>query len=146
MKLNRLLMMTAAASVMVAHMAVAQSSIDSLIAAYEADGFSSIEVQIGLTQVKIEGVKDGTKIEVVYDKETGALLSQETQPATESDLHSSAEVKRTNDDFYDDGEDDDHSGSEDDDEEDDDDGHHKSSSSHDDDDDDDHDSHDDDDD
>lgn len=94
-------------------------------------GFTGIEIKVGATQVKVEGVLNGVKYEMVYDDATGALIKQETSTARASDSTSSVvQVVDTGRDFTDDNgdindddesydDDDDHDGGYDDDSDDD---------------------------
>ena len=71
-----------------------------LAASYQADGFTAIEVTTGATQIKVEAVKSGQKLEVVYDIATGTILSQEQKPAKARDAEDrTVEVKATPGDF-----------------------------------------------
>ena len=54
---------------------------DELVAAYQAEGYTKIEVKTGLTQIKVEAIMGTTKVEVIYDAATGAILKQEIRPA-----------------------------------------------------------------
>ena len=73
----------------------AQSVVDSL----SAQGFSRIEVKTGLTQIKVEAVTGNSKVEVIYDALTGAILKQETSRANPDDLGTGVEVSQEDHDF-----------------------------------------------
>jgi hypothetical protein len=75
----------AAAFILSGTMAFAAVTSDDLVAQYRADGYTWIEVKTGLTQIKVEAVKGSEKIEVIYDKETGAVLKRETETASVQD-------------------------------------------------------------
>lgn len=102
-----------------------------------SQGFTGIEVTVGRSQVKVEGIRDGQKVEVIYDAATGAELKRETGVAEAGDdIHNGISIRQRNRDFVradrnDD--DDDHGGSSDDDSGDDDSGDDNSGSGHDDD-------------
>jgi hypothetical protein len=67
--------------------ALALIDTDGLVAGYQADGYTAIEVTRGLTQTKIEAIRGTEKIEVIYDNETGATLSSMLgTPAADDDL------------------------------------------------------------
>lgn len=104
---------------------------------YLAEGYSFVEVKIGPTQTKVEAIKDGRKVEVVYDNATGKIIKQENEAADSDDAGRTGKdiktVKKDFEDGDDDNDDDDH-GDDDDDDDDSDDDH---GSDHDDDDDDD---------
>lgn len=125
MKRNLLL---SAAFVLTAQMAVALTA-DELVAQYQAEGYGYIEIKSGVSQIKIEAIKDGRKVEVIYDVATGAILKQEFyEVGTIGSVDNGPEIRvvdrdfvRGDDDNDDDGEDDD-SVDDDEDEDDDDDG------------------------
>jgi hypothetical protein len=73
---------------------------DDIVTSYQAYGYSSIEVTTGVTQIKVEAVKDGTKLEVVYDIESGEIVAQESKPARQNDAtDTTVELQTTNHDF-----------------------------------------------
>ena len=93
---------------------------DAVIEKYQEMGFDFIEVKDGINQVKVEAIKDGQKIEVIYDRETGRILKQETERPDADDIgRSGVDISQENKDFLDD-EDDDESDDDEDDESDDD--------------------------
>lgn len=51
---------------------------DTIAAQYKADGYTRIEIDVGLKTAKMEAFKDTSKLEVTYDVATGAVLKQET--------------------------------------------------------------------
>lgn len=50
-----------------------------LAAQYQNNGYGYIEVRTGVSQIKVEAIKDGQKVEVIYDAATGAILKSETE-------------------------------------------------------------------
>lgn len=58
--------------------ALAEINVDSLVADYQAQGFTRIEVRNGLTQTKVEAIRGTEKLEVVLDRATGSVLKSET--------------------------------------------------------------------
>ncbi|MEQ1771188.1 MAG: hypothetical protein ABL879_15255 [Devosia sp.] len=63
-------------------LAQAALNVDAVTAQLTTDGYTRIEVKIGPTQAKIEAIKpDGTKLEVIYDLATEAVLKSETGTA-----------------------------------------------------------------
>ncbi len=78
--MNRLLA-TAAASVFWVGAAHADAFTDQVVSRYQDMGFTFVEVQGGPTQVKVEAIKDSQKLEVIYDRATGAILKQEQEQA-----------------------------------------------------------------
>lgn len=66
----------AAAFAFSANMALALTT-DELIATYQSQGFTHISIKSGPTQIQIEAIKDGQKVEVIYDKATGATIKSE---------------------------------------------------------------------
>lgn len=59
--------------------ASAEINVDSIVADYQAQGYSRIEVVNGLTQTKLEAIRGTEKLEVVLDRATGAVLKSETE-------------------------------------------------------------------
>lgn len=121
----------------IATSAMADAFTDKIVADLQAQGYVNIEIKIYASTVKVEA-NDGTnKVEVIYDRETGAVLKQESE-TVEPGEDTSAKVEiddrsdredgsgHGGDDDEDEDEDDDHSGhghDGDDDDEDDDDDH-----------------------
>ena len=50
--------------------------VESIVAQYQSEGFTRIEVDTGPRQIKVEATRDGRELEVVYDAATGAILYQ----------------------------------------------------------------------
>jgi hypothetical protein len=115
MKLKTRLMLFTAAMTFSAGMAFAAIDAQSLADSYIAEGYTYVEIKQGPTQTKLEAIKDGTYVEVVYSNETGEILSQETQAVDPEDAAKTGiEIKLVGAESEDeiDGEDDgDHSGS-----------------------------------
>lgn len=76
---------TVTALVLLGGMASAQSSVDSLIADLQSQGFTSFEVKNGATQSKVEAVRGTEQVEVVIDRASGAVLSTEVGVASARD-------------------------------------------------------------
>jgi len=74
----------AAALMMTTSLAQAAWDVDAVTQSYLDQGYTRIEVKIGPTQAKIEAIKDGTKLEVIYDLATGDVVKTETD-AVEAD-------------------------------------------------------------
>ncbi len=113
----------AAVFALAATVALAQDATQSLIDQYQADGYTRIEVKVGPTQTKIEAIKGSTKVEVVIDNATGAVLKQETEAVSAGENTTPGVFVDTRDDDFVDGSDDDDddssdSGSDDDDDDD----------------------------
>jgi hypothetical protein len=91
---------------------------------YLAKGYTFVEVKIGPTQTKVEAIKDGRKVEVIYDNATGRIIEQENEAADHDDIgRIGKDVKTVKKDFED-GDEDDDDVDDDDDDDDDDDGDH----------------------
>ena len=110
---------------------------EDVIADLRAEGFDYFEVKNGPTQVKIEAIRGGDKVELVIDRESGAVLKREIESAGDDAGRSGMDISARDKDFLgggssDDDDDDDHdnsgSGSHDDDDDDDDDDHDNSGS------------------
>jgi hypothetical protein len=86
-----------------ASVATAAVSSHDLVVAYQAQGYTKIEVTTGPTQIKLEAIKGTSKVEVVYETATGAILSQGTKSVRLRDRGTSVEVSTSSDDFSTDG-------------------------------------------
>ncbi len=54
-------------------------TVDDVVAALEGDGFTVREVKSGATRIKVEAIDaNGSKVEIVYNKDTGEILKRET--------------------------------------------------------------------
>ncbi len=78
MTLNAKLMMAGSALLLSATMAFGAITSDQLATQFQADGYSFISIKTGITQIKVEAVKDGTRYEMVYDIATGNVIDSET--------------------------------------------------------------------
>lgn len=105
------LMLLSSAFLLSATMSLSAMTAEDLVAAYQAKGYTNIEVKTGLTQIKVEAVKGSVKVEVIYDAATGAILEQETNRARRSERGTGVEVTTEDRDFLeaDDDSDDDNS-------------------------------------
>ena len=73
---------------------------DGLVAGYQADGYTAIEVTRGPNQTKVEAVRGSSKVEVVYDNATGAALKSEHDTAeADDDIKPGVSVRDRNRDF-----------------------------------------------
>ncbi|MGV6803097.1 MAG: PepSY domain-containing protein [Ruegeria sp.] len=143
MKLKSILLAGATGAALLGTTAFGGVDTNALAQQLQDQGFTRVEIKVGLSQVKVEGIRDGVKYEMVYDDATGALIKQETGAvSSDDDTTPGVEIKRRDRDFVgsdgsigDDDSDDDHGPGHDDDDDDDDD--HRSGRDHDDDDDDD---------
>lgn len=129
--MKRFLWATTAALALVGTSALAQQTVGStqeLAAQLQAQGYTSIEIKEGPTQTKVEAVRDGQKLEYVFDRATGRILSQELDRVDDDDLRNGIEFDREDEDWVqapgavmeDDDEDDEEDGGDDDDDDDDD--------------------------
>lgn len=73
------------AALLMASPAFAAWDVDAITQKFQADGFTRIEVKIGPTQAKVEAIKDGTKVEVIYDLATGDVLKRESEVISADD-------------------------------------------------------------
>ena len=112
------LMLLSTALIFSATVSMAAITADELVAAYQAKGYTHIEVKTGLTQIKVEAVKGNTKVEVIYDAATGAILKQESERAERDERGTGVEVSTEDHDFL--GDDDDNDEDDGDDDQDDD--------------------------
>ena len=90
------LIMTAGAMAMAATTAFAAIDTDALVQQLQDQGFTRIEVKIGMNRVKVEAINGDQKVEVVYDSATGAILKQEASQVEDSDDDTpGVEIKRS---------------------------------------------------
>ena len=101
------LMLLSTALIFSAAMSLAAITANDLVTAYQAQGYTRIEVKTGLTQIKVEAVKGNAKVEVIYDAATGAILSEESGRASRDERGTGVELSTENNDFLDDGQGDD---------------------------------------
>ncbi|GLS85657.1 hypothetical protein GCM10010873_06300 [Cypionkella aquatica] len=73
-----------------------------VVKTYQDAAYSHIDVKEGPTQIKVEAVKDGVKVEVVYDKASGAEVKRETETTGSTVGGTGVEVSTEDDDFTDD--------------------------------------------
>ena len=89
------LIMTAGAMAMAATTAFSAIDTDALVQQLQDQGFTRIEVKIGMNRVKVEAISGDQKVEVVYDSATGAILKHETsQVEVGGDDTPGVEIKR----------------------------------------------------
>ena len=76
---------------------------DQIVADLQGQGFDYVEIENGLTQTKVEAVRDdGLKVEVVYDNQSGRIIEQEVERASAEDRRRrGVEVDRRARDFVD---------------------------------------------
>ena len=86
---------------------------EQVISAFQNQGFTAAEVKSGPTQIKVEAVRDDLKLEVIYDRETGTILSQERSRADANDAAGGWEFSRSDVDFISGDDGSDHNGSDD---------------------------------
>ena len=79
MKFRKTLLCLTAAAAMSATMAFGQVTADSIVSDFQSQGYTRIEIKVGLTQIKVEAIRDATKVEIIYDIATGAILKQEIE-------------------------------------------------------------------
>ncbi|WP_171173461.1 PepSY domain-containing protein [Ruegeria sp. HKCCD8929] len=84
--MKRIYALTAAMALAAVLPANAQTFADRVIDTLAQQGFRTTEVKNGPTQTKVEAIRGTTKLEVVYDRSTGQIVKQETEPATARDL------------------------------------------------------------
>ncbi len=95
--MKRLMLLTAAFA-LTATMAMALTATD-LVAAYQAQGFTKIEVTTGLTQIKVDAVKGNSQVEAIYDSATGAILKQDSGFAPRRDRGTGVQLRTSTHDF-----------------------------------------------
>ena len=103
--MKRTLMMTAA-FLFAGQMAFAALSTDTVVSDLTGQGYTRIEIKTGPTQMKVEAIRGTEKLEIVYDIETGAVLSQETGEVYQGENTTPGVEIGTDDDDFVDGSDD----------------------------------------
>lgn len=94
----------ATALIMSATFAHAAITSDDLIAQYQAQGYTRIEIKVGSTLAKVEAIKDGQKVEVLYDLVSGTILKSETEAVRAGEnVRPGVEVRNVNDEKLSDG-------------------------------------------
>ena len=107
MSIKRLLLTTTIAAGL-AGAVQAQSIADQVISQLTEQGYTRIEIKRGLTQIKVEAIRDGQQLEVIYDAATGAILKQEVEDVdSDDDTAPGISIRDRNRDFLDDDDDDD---------------------------------------
>ncbi len=82
----------------------AEAPIGQVVSSLRAQGFTQIEVTTGPTQVKVEASDGGQRVEYVYDRFTGQVLTQEVRPDDEAVGKSrGVEINTSDEDFVDGG-------------------------------------------
>jgi hypothetical protein len=120
--MKKFLLSTTAALAITATASFSQSIADQVITQLQAQGYERIEITNGPTQIKVEAIRDGMKLEVIYDAITGEILKQEVEPVDATDdLTPGVEIDSDDEDFLDDDEDDESDDDENDDDDEDDD-------------------------
>jgi len=71
------ILMTTAAIALGASIASAQTTTDSIVQDLKDQGYTRIHVKTGATRIKVEALRDGEKLEVVYNRGTGEVLKRE---------------------------------------------------------------------
>ncbi|MCU0911511.1 MAG: PepSY domain-containing protein [Rhodobacteraceae bacterium] len=122
--MKRTLLLTTATTLLFGTAAMAAVTVESVVSAFQADGYENIEVKEGPTQIKVEASRGADKIEIVYDKASGvdpgidiSRSDRDFEDDDEGDDEDDDDEDDENDDDEDDDEDDD--SDEDDDEDDD---------------------------
>ncbi len=119
--MKKILLSTTTAFVLSASIGHAQSVAEQVAAALQAQGYESIEVTNGWFRVRVEAVRDGRKLEAVYDARTGEILDQDVEQLDddEEDVLDDEDDDQDQDDNDQDDEDDDDDDDNDDDDDDD---------------------------
>jgi hypothetical protein len=79
--MNKRILLAAAFSI-IGSAALAEAVIDNMVGQLQDQGASYIEVQRSNSQVKFEAIFGDRKVEIVVDRATGQVLSQETENAS----------------------------------------------------------------
>ena len=101
----------AATALLLAGTSMAQAAWDQnqTVLDLQAQGFTHIEITVGVTQAKVEASNGTTKVETVYDLATGDIVKTETDPVDPNEPTTPGiEIKTTDEEVFvgeDDGED-----------------------------------------
>jgi hypothetical protein len=76
--MRKSILLGAAFSLVAATALHAAITAEDIVAQYQAAGYQRIEVKVGTTTARVEAIRDGMKIEVTYDLESGAVLKTES--------------------------------------------------------------------
>ena len=89
---------------------------DAVVADLQAQGYTRVEVKIFANQLKVEAIRGTEKLEVTYDKASGAVLKSEVEPVDLFDnTRPGVEIRDRSGNNGQDSDDDDDSGNDDDD-------------------------------
>ncbi|CAN1548817.1 hypothetical protein MCELHM10_02086 [Paracoccaceae bacterium] len=102
--MRRMFLTTTALVGLTVGLANADAITDSIVQNLQNQGYTNIDVLIGPTQVKVEAYQPSSKIEVIHDLATGALLKQETETLEvddDEDFSSQVEIEDVAQDFLD---------------------------------------------
>ena len=97
--MKRTIFFTAAAGILAGSLAMADALTDQVVADLQGQGFTAIEVKNGLSQMKVEAIRDNLKVEVVYDRATGQILKQEQESAAGETIRPGVSIREEDKDF-----------------------------------------------
>ena len=99
MKTKTRMLLLSAALIVSAGIAQAAITVDDVVKSYQGAAFTSIEVTESPALIKVEAIKDGVKLEILYDKASGDVIRREQSAASASDAtKSGVEVRSVSDD------------------------------------------------
>ena len=102
MKLSVKLLLLTSVFALSAGIARAAITAQEVVRTYQDAAYTRIEVKEGPTQIKVEAIKDGVKIEVIYDKDSGAVISKEQHSVGASEAAATGvEISQDDTDFED---------------------------------------------
>jgi len=97
--MKRILLTSVAMLALTASAGLAQSATDQIVSGLQVQGFTRIEIDEGPTQIKVEAIRGTTKVEYVYDRSTGVVLSEEVERVgADDDTTPGVDVDRDGDD------------------------------------------------
>ena len=64
---------------------------------FQEQGYSNIDVSTSGNQVNVQAVKEGIVVDITYDSDTGAVISQDASYADDNDGHDSSDSHDDND-------------------------------------------------
>ena len=95
--MKRILMTTTALVLGFCAQANAGTFEEAALDTFQEQGYSNIDVSTSGNQVNVQAVKEGIVVDITYDSDTGAVISQDASYADDNDSHDSNDSHDDND-------------------------------------------------
>ncbi|MDG1290228.1 MAG: hypothetical protein P8O11_11005 [Lentibacter sp.] len=95
--MKRILMTTTALVLGFCAQANAGTFEEAALDTFQEQGYSNIDVSTSGNQVNVQAVKEGVVVDITYDSDTGAVISQDASYADDNDSHDSNDSHDDND-------------------------------------------------